>query len=1007
MSSRGMKKGGRPSALHAQPSSPSNLSGAEMLALQQNIKPYIMISQTRALTAHELQEFEKIKEQLLPCLHRYSQQSGSPFADETSTSNVRRGGLQPMRKPIATTALQQPEIRKAALPSQLKARSEVAESTERTTVAKHTPLRSNMFNAILQAGPPSNTDGRGLMANTARKGGKKRPKLEIYQDPENETKRSRQNRKANAGDSDKENRDPLDTITSTPRKKVLTDNTNITNNTTRRSVAKGKDVIRNIPSNKTSTPTTGIAMPKSRLDAQERHDLYPVSTPTEAKKPLKRARLDHGKKPPSSGAIVSHESMKEHNQPQGLSSVLTLTGQPTEQCIAKSILTKPLRSSTNRDPEVQSRERENVTDVSPLEARVTIEVLSSVEEDNSNDSSGKTIKAERSALPVSCNHATEYEKALNSQKSEDETSTISISGSQEKTFPMPSFLLEDPPEEATLPAPEFLFYDPPENLSEVEEELEGVVDTCNMADGQTECRQERGVAESTIFADGVWCIDNYKNEVVSAVCGFEKHWIAVETMSHVQFWELDAQDELFESKWCRRIQLDKTSTHPIQVVFAPDDSFALILHPVKRSFITVELKTSKDTEQSSFRCITYTWSGSNLSIPCGSFIVERTSSLDGSNTAAMETYQLVSGANEPGSICLISIPDNDKAATTRVSSEMLSYLGTNEFASSVTRISNTSSLILASFGVDLVLWDLNDTSHPVSIADAPTVMPPLPYLRAPSVMPIIVSAAVPTQFFKEYKDILLPPSEWPILVVLEMYDTKVYDNKLDESEGCALYVMKGGAIELVHKYQGSESISLASSSTRYVACQTKRDGKDALCLWDLSRPEAVVQLSLLDLHSPQDIALRKQLQLEPIDRPDMDPTSSKETMKHDKLETDSDHAFSSVSTLSSPPEDLSSSQPSSEDSFASRSNGAGSDFPNPGMPLNDQRRQARSASRQTREPKEWIELMSVSWMERNKVRFSVQAKQHWVVVIQQDLNKKHPSVVHIMDLMSLLFVAAD
>lgn len=195
----------------------------------------------------------------------------------------------------------------------------------------------------------------------------------------------------------------------------------------------------------------------------------------------------------------------------------------------------------------------------------------------------------------------------------------------------------------------------------------------------------------------------------------------------------------------------------------------------------------------------------------------------------------------------------------------------------------------------------------------------------------------------------------------------------------------------------TRSISIASTSSRYVACQAKREGKDILCLWDISRPEAVIQLSVLDSRSSQNI-LRQQVQLS-INRPDRARSASQESMDRNRREIDNDHTFSSVSTLSPPPEDLSLVTSPSEESLVSSTSPLGSSVRGR---CNDRHKRVQSAGRQTRQPMEWIDLVSVSWMERNKVRFSVQAKQHWVVVVQQDVNKKHPSVVHIMDFTSLI-----
>lgn len=112
----------------------------------------------------------------------------------------------------------------------------------------------------------------------------------------------------------------------------------------------------------------------------------------------------------------------------------------------------------------------------------------------------------------------------------------------------------------------------------------------------------------------------------------------------------------------------------------------------------------QDTEQFTSRCSIYTWSGANLSVTCGSLIVERESSQDAANTVAEGDYQLVFSTGESGTICVISIPGSDEATTADIPPRRLNYSETNERAISVTRVYNTSSLILASFGAALVLW---------------------------------------------------------------------------------------------------------------------------------------------------------------------------------------------------------------------------------------------------------------------------------------------------------------
>jgi hypothetical protein len=225
------------------------------------------------------------------------------------------------------------------------------------------------------------------------------------------------------------------------------------------------------------------------------------------------------------------------------------------------------------------------TEARSWNAGSTTSIPASVEEDE-DGSFALILDEPRNVPPMSRKRKAKNEAAQDSEESEDQDS---ISGSQEKTFPTPEFLLpdvpEDPPEESTFSAPEFLHDDdpgdPPDGLTlpapeflssqfvESQDEEQGVPeaipDTSNTSNVQSEVIQGESAFESTYFADGVWCIDGYKNGVISTVCGHGKNWIAVETTSHVQFWKLDARDNPSRTKWRRRIQLDKTSTHPIQV----------------------------------------------------------------------------------------------------------------------------------------------------------------------------------------------------------------------------------------------------------------------------------------------------------------------------------------------------------------------------------------------------------------------------------------------------------
>lgn len=134
-------------------------------------------------------------------------------------------------------------------------------------------------------------------------------------------------------------------------------------------------------------------------------------------------------------------------------------------------------------------------------------------------------------------------------------------------------------------------------------------------------------------------------------------------------------------------------------MYAPDDSFAIVLQPLEHSFVKVMLGTVQDTDQLHSRHSTFTWSGADLSMTCDCFIVER-SEKDVTDAAAVGAYGLVFSTSEPGSICVLDIPKDDKEAAPL---NRLNY-STNERASSVRRVCNTSSLVLASFGTALVLW---------------------------------------------------------------------------------------------------------------------------------------------------------------------------------------------------------------------------------------------------------------------------------------------------------------
>ncbi|KAF9175618.1 hypothetical protein BGX20_002945 [Mortierella sp. AD010] len=1048
------------------------MSGAEMLVLQQSIKQYIITRQSRPLTAHELEEFEKIKERLLPGLLRYSQSAGSSLT-EGSSSNSGNGSTkqskgvssQPNRRGLMSPQAQQeiyptsepllsmapPPVRAPSLSThtKMKAGAKLKQLTLK-------PGSSSLSNSNQPQAGPRSTSVSGVVANTAKDGEKKkRPRFEVYRDPENtDQKRRRRKTKGDTGDSDKENRNPFDVISPKQGKKVLGDNTNLTNTNTKSLDPKEKSVISKNAVSKTSTAPTANATTtaqKATPMVQQKLILAPPSMPavrTATKATTKNTKQNKKSRvavfqDTNAPFIEEAEVVAQCKEPS--------TGIPTEVAIADPLgISQDVASNEPEEPaEGTSTEAQlqdgskpaKVAENSTHAAGSVNEVLASVDDDTAI-SFEPYVKLEGDKSPIVCRGVVEPEEVQGSEDSEGPY--ISNGSQEEQTFPMPEFLAhgapeelegpdeleepeereeeatlpmpgflvqelpEDPQEAPTFPMPEFLQNISPEEQDELPDESGRVAETITainspssqswedtVAEFQTESIFDTETSESTSFVDGAWCISDYKSGVNTTICGHTEQWIAVETNLHVQFWRLSGHESLSDSKWRRCFQLRKASNYPTQVIFAPDDLFAIVLNPMERSFIKVSLEDSKETAQSEPRYVRVNWSGLVPSLTCTSFVIERANEGE-----SRTSHQLIFGADDPGSICVMPVPDYDTMSETKPLLRTLRYLGSDELASSIVRVDNTSSLVLASFGTAMVLWDLDDCSRPLSVADASFVLSPLPspLPTAPSMTPSIMSATVPKQFFKEYEGLLqskiIPPSDWPILTVLMMCDTEVDDSVRNESERCALYVIKGDSIELVHKYSGTQSVSIASSSSRFVACQTKRNGKDSLCLWNILKPEAVIQLSLLDPASQQDNVSQRQSQQNENPRLDI----ARGELNRGKSDNEVFDIFSTASTLSPPPAVLSSSPylPFNEELSAEQL----------GTSALDQLRGSAlvldSQGQRQRQPKEWIDLTSVPSMGRKRIQFSVQKEQRWVVVVQHEISKQNSSVVHIMDLMSIL-----
>lgn len=202
------------------------------------------------------------------------------------------------------------------------------------------------------------------------------------------------------------------------------------------------------------------------------------------------------------------------------------------------------------------------------------------------------------------------------------------------------------------------------------------------------------------------------------------------------------------------------------------------------------------------------------------------------------------------------------------------------------------------------------------------------------------------------------------------------------------------------------AISSACASSRFIACQLKANGKDVLQLWDISKPEPAIQLSLLEPPSLADVVTQRSIQQQSL--------WHQQVVSAVKKEEDLEDLLSSVSTLSPPPDDLTSSpfpsiETEREAALPSRSPEVQTPSPVRGGPIvNIGGIRQRSCSqsqpgRVSRPPTEWIDLTSIAIMERKEVCFSIHASQHWIVVVQKSSMMKSPSVVHILDLMSILY----
>ncbi|KAG0278718.1 hypothetical protein BGZ95_003307 [Linnemannia exigua] len=1097
------------------------MSGAEMLVLQQSLKQYILTRQSRELTGHEMQEFEKLRSRLLPSLQRYSQSQSTASTPSTSTPVTSRGGggggegkeggllrsnsyntadivakrtsyknssssqqgrlatagLQQQQKqqqqpqqvhqgtsgrsktsllypassssahPVSTTAQKHA---RTPLSTSSQSRSTVASKPSREPLVKR-ELSQNTSNIILKPtiSTTSTSTPNTSRASTTTKAGQKgdnnnkRPKVSVYQDKENApTKRRRLRIQAeHESDSDKENRDPLayTTTPTTPRRtNVLGEKTNFVNNVLNNSAGtKGKDVLRNIVASKIvdMAAATPLAKPRTTKSSHQRQQqqqqqqqqqtrLYPSAhtarvtmvEPPVTEKQVAPTRI-------VAKADVQQRAVEGDEQPivtsQSRSSTtkeIDAKGVPTrseseqgtshgrllhniKQEPVDNVRPDPVDSdrlgpaTTPENPAVASSPEKQdhiirVPETPPRKTAGVSQVPASVEDDDSQGSFERLLKAERAANKSAPRHATaiDYEEVPDSQASQASSdSTASL----EETFPMPEFLLEGLPEDPQHDEAEVTLVDA-DKPNQSNSRIFTTAVPIGRSQSTSQSSRRNSTLQSTAFADGMWCIEDTKHRIIDTVCSFQDQWVALESTSHVQFWRLDEDTPSAKSQWVRYIHLPKTSSRSTQILFAPDDSFAVVMDNSERSFTKLPLQDLDFLRENDHAFPSYAWTGLKPSSGCKGMIVEQDS--DGGHMIVVPT-------EEAGSIGFISVPSDEDRSGVQVMSQvkLATVLGAEARVNSLALIGNTS-LVAATFGSNFAVWNVNALEEPVSVVDTALVEPSLVY------------ASVPILFFEEEKMVGMDrslPATWPILAVFR---------DRAQSNQCALYAMKDNRIERVHQYLGSSSISSACASSRFIAGHVSANGKDFLQLWNISKPDPVIQLALLEPPSLEEVATRRSVQQQNIWRQQVASAIMQEEVEEVEekgaengakgILDDLDDLFSSVSTLSPPPDDLSS--PTPHPSVETEPAAALTEVRTPSPQRrratvgDGQRQQSVFHQRGSRPPVEWINLTSIAAMERKEVQFSMHTGQQWVVIVQKSAFKKTPSVIHILDLMSIL-----
>ena len=131
-------------------------------------------------------------------------------------------------------------------------------------------------------------------------------------------------------------------------------------------------------------------------------------------------------------------------------------------------------------------------------------------------------------------------------------------------------------------------------------------------------------------------------------------------------------------------------------MFAPDDTFAVVMDSSELTYTKVPLHDLDYLQQADIRFPTYEWAGPKPLPHCRGFIVDRDS--EGSHTIVVAT-------EEAGSIGFISVPSNAGRTDSHIESQAMSMVvpGIDKPANSVALIGNTS-LVVATFGSTVAVW---------------------------------------------------------------------------------------------------------------------------------------------------------------------------------------------------------------------------------------------------------------------------------------------------------------